>query len=116
MAKRSSRSNRTTRTGRPGRARRPRGARRPSRPRRTRFVFPAAASLLFGCVDPCSPPDAGPHARPPGPICPDVDMPPPDMVDACSMWVCKQDADCPPSLCPTAYGFGTCRSGTCVWK
>lgn len=121
--RRSTRSNRSSskRITKPGRDRRLTSARRPRRGRLTRIAYPAAAFLL-GCGTPCNPPDGGPrtisHAGPVGPTCPDVDMTlSPDMGgDACSMWLCKQDADCPPTLCPTAYGFGTCRSGTCVWK
>lgn len=85
-------------------------------------VISTAAALLLGCGVPCDVPDAGPRvfprAIPPGSYCVDRDMSsPPDLSrDACSMWMCKQSSDCPPSLCPTAAGFGTCLSGTCVWK
>ena len=44
-----------------------------------------------------------------------ADAAPADL-NACDGRACKQDSDCPPSLCPTAKTFGTCQNCLCVWK
>lgn len=116
MANRSKHPSRSRRPKQSGRPRRPKGSHRPKRLRRSRITIPAAAALLFGCDVPCDMLDGGPGG-PPRYCVDESDMlSVPDMGADCTMWMCKQNSDCPPTLCPTAMGFGVCRSGTCVWK
>lgn len=34
----------------------------------------------------------------------------------CTGWSCRNDNDCPPTLCAWADRFGRCISGTCTWR
>lgn len=34
----------------------------------------------------------------------------------CAGWACETDANCPPTLCAAATGFGVCQSGFCRWR
>lgn len=79
----------------------------------TRAHIVAAAICLFACGAQVAPVEDLAGNDMPAPL----DLAAADLApDPCDGWTCETDANCPPTLCATSTGFGTCQSGLCRWR